>query len=59
MSGRPYQPDRVRVEEMNDWFRSPPDTICDICGCRYREHQPVPGYSWLHKLCDGLLVKLR
>lgn len=54
----PFKPDTVRIEEMADWKRAQGDTICDICGCRYIEHQPVPGYSWLRKLCDGELVKL-
>lgn len=53
------RPDTIRVEEMGDWFVAHPDSICDICGCRYWEHQQVPGYPWLRKLCDGGLVKLK
>jgi len=51
------RPDQIRVEEMSDWSRVSGDSICDICGCKYFEHQRVPGYSWLRKLCDGELVK--
>ena len=53
-----YRPDHVRIEEMYDWHRSSGELVCDICGCRYWEHQPVIGYTWLRKLCDGTLVKL-
>jgi hypothetical protein len=56
--GRPYKPDQIRVEEMFDWHRAGGDCICDICGCKFYDHQPVPGYEWLRKLCDGDLVKL-
>ncbi|WNL50718.1 hypothetical protein RPALISO_131 [Ruegeria phage RpAliso] len=55
----PFEPDRVRVEEMADWRRGNPSDICDICGCRTIEHQPVPGYPWLRKLCDGELIKMQ
>jgi uncharacterized protein HemX len=54
---RPYEPDRIRVEEMNDWYRASGDCICSICGRKYYDHQPVTGYTWLLKLCDGDLVK--
>jgi hypothetical protein len=53
----PFQPDVIRIEKMADWHRVG-DSTCEICGCRYSEHQPVPGYTWLKKLCDGDLVKL-
>ena len=58
MNRVPYRPDIIRVEEMADWQRAGSETICDHCGCRYREHHSVPGYGWLRKLCDGSLVKL-
>lgn len=55
---RPYKPDQIRVEERNDWRRASHLAICSICGCEFIEHQPVTGYIWLTKLCDGRLVKL-
>ena len=54
---RPYDPDRVRVEN-GDWFRAGGDCICEKCGYTYYQHAPVTGYRWLHKLCNGDLVKL-
>ena len=57
MRDRPYRADVVRIEEMNDWYRSSGDCICDVCGCKYYDHQPVPGYTWLLKLCNGDLIK--
>lgn len=54
---RPYTPDTVRVDR-GDYFRASGDVICLICGCEYWRHQPVLGYEWLNKLCDGKLVKL-
>lgn len=55
---RPYKPDEYRVEVMHDWNRASGDCICEVCGYKYYDHQPVPGYTWLRKLCDGDLVKL-
>lgn len=57
--GRRYKPDVVRVEQMDDWSDSHPDEICDICGCRLKDHAPVSGFEWLNRLCDGELVRLR
>ena len=57
--GGPNEPDRIRVEEMYDWSKAQPDDICEVCGCRLAQHQRVPGYPWLHKLCNGQLVKLK
>lgn len=54
----PFKPDQIRIEEMADWYRAA-DSVCPICGCKYSEHQPVPGYPWLRKLCDGDLVKVK
>jgi hypothetical protein len=53
-----YEPDRIRIEEQYDWRRGFSEDVCDICGCRFKAHQPVPDYGWLTKLCDGELVKL-
>ena len=58
MSRNVYEPDRIRVEELGD-FSTLKDDYCDVCGCSYSAHQPVPGYPWLRKLCDGELVKIR
>lgn len=54
---RPYKPDQIRIEEMHDWYRANCECICDICGCKYYDHQPVTGFTWLLKLCNGDLVK--
>lgn len=58
MRDKPYKPDMIRVEKMNDWYRAGGGSLCPVCGCEYYDHQPVPGYTWLRKLCDGDLVKL-
>lgn len=34
------------------------DTICDRCGCEYREHVDDPVEPWLTVLCSGERVKL-
>lgn len=54
---RPYRPDVVRVEK-GDYTRVGGDVICEICGCPYKDHIEVTGYSWLNRLCDGRLVHL-
>ncbi len=54
----PYEPDRIRVEEMHDWRRAGGSQRCEVCGCHYWNHAPVHGYPWLRRLCDGDLVKL-
>lgn len=54
---RPYKLDEIRVER-GDWYRAGGDCICEVCGCKYYDHQPVTGFRWLRKLCDGSLVKL-
>lgn len=58
MRNRPYESDRIRVEEMFDWQRAGGDAMCEVCGCKLYDHQPVTGYTWLRKLCNGDLVKL-
>jgi hypothetical protein len=54
---KPYKPDQIRVEN-NDWYRAGTNMICERCGCEYIDHEPVIGYEFLHKLCNGDLVKL-
>lgn len=46
-----------------DMRRASGDVICEPCGREYRKHPSVgpkcsAGAQWLHKLCDGSLVKL-
>jgi hypothetical protein len=48
-----------------DFRRSASEMVCERCGCQYWEHPPSPYYidtltnlPWLHRLCDGTLVKL-
>ena len=53
---RPYRPDEKRVDE-GDWYRASGDCICDVCGFPYYDHQPVTGFRWLLKLCNGDLIK--
>lgn len=55
---RPVEPDRIRVEERNDWQRAGGDTKCEVCGLPYCDHDTVRGYPWLHRTCAGRLVKL-
>lgn len=69
--GRPNKIDVLRVER-GDWFRAAGDAECSgwhhpdgnraaggiSCGRPYRDHPSVPGFEWLHRLCDGRLVKL-
>lgn len=54
---RPYEPDRIRVER-GDWIRADGNCICPVCNLKYYAHSPVFGYEYLHRICDGLLVKL-
>jgi hypothetical protein len=54
---RPYRPDVIRVER-GDYQRASHLMKCNVCDCEYIEHEPVTGYEWLHRLCDGRLVKL-
>ncbi len=34
------------------------ERVCDVCGYQFWEHPTVPGYMWMHRICDGRLVKL-
>jgi hypothetical protein len=54
---RPYKPDMIRVER-GDFERRATNGTCTVCGCENIEHEPVIGYPWLNRLCDGSLVKL-
>lgn len=54
---RPARPDVKRVDR-GDWTRAMSSCVCDICGFQFWEHAPVPGYMWMHRICDGRLVKL-
>ena len=51
----------------DDFIRAGGDTVCDRCGKEYRKHPLDPEhvaneggyeYRYLHRLCDGTLVKL-
>ena len=41
-----------------DYVRAGGDCVCETCGRTYWRHPVLDPYSWLHVLCDGLLVKL-
>lgn len=53
---KPCRPDAARVDR-GDYVRAAGDTVC-TCGFLYYDHDTVRGYRWLHRLCDGRLVKL-
>ncbi len=44
--------------ERGDWQRAGQECICPTCDLPYRLHPHVQGCLWLHRICDGLLVKL-
>ena len=54
---KPYRPDAKRIDA-GDWTRASGQCVCDVCGCLYFEHAPVQGFEWMHRICDGRLVKL-
>ena len=54
---KPYKPDQIRVER-GDPYRAGTHQTCEICGCEYIDHEPVIGYEFLNRLCNGNLVKL-
>lgn len=54
---KPFRPDSIRVDK-GDYVRASGMCTCAICGCDYWEHATVKGFEWLHRLCDGKLVKL-
>lgn len=51
-------PDKIRVEDMRDWYEALPNEFCDVCGCSYNKHGVVPGFTWLRRLCNGDLIKI-
>jgi chromosome segregation ATPase len=54
---RPFRPDQKRMDR-GDWSRASQYTVCEVCGCQFWEHATVQGYQWVHRICDGRLVKL-
>lgn len=54
---KPFRPDVKRINS-GDWIRSSSQCVCDVCGYQYWEHATVPGFMWMHRICDGRLVKL-
>lgn len=54
---RPSKADRVRVDR-GDYVRASGMVTCDVCGCEYWQHATVQGFEWLHRACDGKLLKL-
>jgi hypothetical protein len=57
MEHRLYEPDEIRVER-GDWHRASGLVECLVCGLPCYDHAPVTGFPWLHRICDGRLVKL-
>lgn len=60
-----YTPFGVGRRFDEPWGRAGSLCVCPVCGCEYWEHPPSPWYidtctntPWLHRLCDGRLVKL-
>ncbi len=54
--------DRARIDN-GDYIRCAGDAICpghgrEACGYPLWKHPTVPGCEWLHRRCDGRLVKL-
>lgn len=54
---KPFKPDQWRVDT-GDYVRVGGDATCNVCGMPYYDHATVRGYRWLHRACDGRLVKL-
>lgn len=52
-----FRPDTKRIDA-GDWVRASNLSVCEVCGYQYWEHADVPGFEWIHRLCDGRLVKL-
>ena len=55
---RRYEPDRIRIEDFGDFYEGISVDECEVCGCSFYEHPPVPTYKGFIRLCDGSLVKL-
>ena len=54
---KPSRPDVKRMDAC-DWTHASNLCVCQVCGFQYWEHATVPGYTWIHRICDGRLVKL-
>jgi hypothetical protein len=54
---KPFRPDVKRMDA-GDWIHSSSQCVCTVCGFQFWEHATVPGYMWIHRICDGRLVKL-
>lgn len=54
---KPFRPDLKRIDA-GDWVRASQYCVCDVCGFQYWEHATVQGFEWIHRICDGRLVKL-
>ena len=54
---KPFRPDVKRIDA-GDWIRSSSQCVCEVCGYQFWEHATVPGYTWMHRICDGRFVKL-
>ena len=54
---RPKKPDQLRVDR-GDVIRASGEAECSVCGCLYYDHDTVRGFRWLHRACDGRLLKL-
>lgn len=55
--------DARESEELERMIRASGESICRPCGEAYRKHpvtthRTTEGYPYLHKLCDGTIVKL-
>lgn len=56
-NAKPFRPDRKRIDA-GDWTHAMSSCVCETCGYQFWEHPTVPGYAWMHRICDGRLVKL-
>lgn len=57
VDARIAKPDLIRADK-GDYVRASGLAVCDACGCAYWEHATVVGLPWLHRACDGRLLKL-
>ncbi len=56
-SKKPFRPDQKRMDA-GDWQRASQYSVCPVCELEYWEHATVQGFEWVHRICDGKLVKL-
>ena len=58
----PSAPEDSSPEESLVFYRAAGECICETCGKTYSRHPmdgPLfDGHQWLHRLCNGDLVKL-